>query len=99
MFGFDWKVRRGLVLVSLAVLAACQSPVEVETRRSALSAADTLGLETVGGWTVTQGQGQNVALTPPRTKGASALALTKPSASVRIESAKLSMATPDGTKI
>ncbi len=63
MFGFDWKVGKGLALISLAVLAACQSPTEVETRRDALTFADTLGFEALGGWTVTQGQVQSVALT------------------------------------
>ena len=99
MFGFDWKVGRGLALISLAALAACQSPVEVETRRSALTAADTLGFEAVSGWTVTQGQVQSLTLTTTRTKGASALALTKPSGNVRIESAKLPSTTPELTKI
>ena len=41
MVGFDWKVGRGLALISLAVLAGCQSPAEVETRRDALTSAAT----------------------------------------------------------
>jgi hypothetical protein len=99
MCGFDWKVGRGLALISLVVLAGCQSSPEVETRRDALTSGDTLGFEAVGGWTVTQGQVQSLTLTTTRTKGASALALTKPSGNVRIESAKLSSTTPDIMKI
>jgi hypothetical protein len=99
MFGFDWKVGKGLALISLAVLAACQSTPETETRRDALTFADTLGFEAVSGWTVTQGQVQSVALTTTRTQGASALALTKPSGNVRIDSAKLASTTPELMKI
>src|SRR4051812_15404119 len=97
--GIVRKVGIRFALVSITLLAGCARPDEIETRTGALTSADILGFEAVGGWTLTQGQVQSVTLTTTRTKGASGLALTKPSGFVRIESAKLASTTPDLTKI
>ena len=100
MFGFDRKVGRSLALVAIAALAGCHSAGEAfETQTGALTSAEVLGFESVSGWTRTQGTVQSIALTTTRTKGAQALALTKPSGNVRIESAKLASTTPDLQKI
>jgi hypothetical protein len=100
MFGFE-KAGKGFALIAITVLAGCQSPSPdaVETRVSALTSGDILGFEAVSGWSVTQGPVQSIALTTTRTKGASALALTKPSGNVRIDSAKLASTTPELMKI
>src|SRR4051812_28538105 len=86
MFGFE-KAGKGFALIAITVLAGCQSPSPdaVETRVSALTSGDILGFEAVTGWSVTQGPVQSITLTTTRTKGASALALTKPSGNVRID--------------
>jgi len=88
------------MLAGIAALAACHGGADdLEVRFSGLTAADVLGFESTSGWTVTQGQVQPLSLTTTHTQGTSAVALTRPSGNVRIDSAKLSSITPDITKI
>ena len=95
MFGFERKVSSAFALVAIAALAGCHRGGEgFETQTGALTSAEVLGFESVSGWTRTQGTVQSIALTTNRTKGAQALAVTKPSGNVRIESAKLASTTP-----
>jgi hypothetical protein len=97
--GIARQVGTSFAFISIAFLAGCARPDEVETRTGALTSADILGFEATSGWTLTQGTVQSITLTTTRTKGANALALTKPSGYMRIESAKLASTTPDITKI
>lgn len=100
MLGPVRKSGKGLLLAGVAALAACNGSGEaLQVRYSGLTSADVLGFEATSGWTVTQGTVQPLSLTTTRTQGASALALTKPSGTVRIDSAKLASTTPDIQKI
>jgi len=100
MSRFDRRACGSFALIWIALLAGCHNPgEEIEGHVSALTSADVLDFEAVSGWTRTQGQVQSLTLTTTRTKGVSALALTKPSGTVRIESAKLASTTPELMKI
>jgi hypothetical protein len=76
--------------VALVWLGACQSGGdELEKRNSALTSADVLGFESVSQWRLTQGVAQSLTASDLRTQGAAALAVTKPSGYVRIDSSNL----------
>ena len=65
----------------------------------AVTASDVLGFEVASEWKRTQGTAQSLTLTTTRTKGANALAVTKPSGYVRIESTKLASTSTELAKI
>jgi len=97
---FAYGLRGSVALISLAALAACQGAADkVEVRTGQLTSAEVFGFESLAGWTRTQGQVQSLSLSTNRTKGASALALTKPSSTVRIDSANIASTNTEIAKI
>lgn len=85
----------------LAAMAACDSgPEVVEARQAALTApTDPLQFEAASDWRFTQGGARSLALTNVHTQGASALAVTAPQPSTRLESKPLASTHPQLSRL